>query len=549
MIRLAKILSSLTLVALLLRAQAPVSKPGNVEGIVVNFATGEPIRKAYVRLDSQPGPGGRAHNLKTQSDASGRFHFDSVEPGLSYEVSAQRDGYVDPQARYAIPAPFQVAEEQHVSGVVVKLVPLAVLSGHVQDEDGTPISSASIVVLRYSYESGRRRLGLAAFGEQTNDLGEFEILNLAPGRYYLQVAQPRRRNIPAHTRWARPEEAYPITFYPNVRQISEATPIDVAPGAHVGNLDFHLRKVPAYHIRGHVAGQTGGQPQTLDQFMVETPGTRSGGIYQMGLQADGSFDIPGVANGSYDVSYSHTRFGSGETPYPVQSVHVADADVNDLVFTDDPKIEVSGTISVEGPRPDKLNIYVALVPNNSVYSVGGMSTADGSFHFASVPMQVCHLDLRSQPPEGYYVKSIRFGDREIKDSDIDFSNGADAPLKIVLASDGGVIDGKVQTDNGQPSAGTEVTVARSDEYAGRADLLKRATTDAAGNFHIKDVAPGDYRVYAWEIDLDQSPRSAEFRNLFDGKSAAVTVGLNSKASVQVNVIMAGDIARERSKLP
>jgi hypothetical protein len=175
--------------------------------------------------------------------------------------------------------------------------------------------------------------------------------------------------------------------------------------------------------------------------------------------------------------------------------------------------------------------------------------ADGNFQIRSVPMDVCHLDFRSQPPAGYYVKSIRFGDREIKDDVIDLSNGADAPLNIVLASGGGAIDGKVQTADGQPAAGTEVTVARSDEYAGRSDLLKHATTDAAGNFHIKDLAPGDYRVYAWEIDLDQSPRSAEFRNLFNGKSAAVTVGPNSKNSVQVNVIMADDIARERSKLP
>ena len=54
--------------------------------------------------------------------------------------------------------------------------------------------------------------------------------------------------------------------------------------------------------------------------------------------------------------------------------------------------------------------------------------------------------------------------------------------------------------------------------------MKRATTDAAGNFHVKDVAPGNYRVYAWEVDLDQSSRSAEFRKLFDAKSAAVSIG-------------------------
>jgi len=548
--RLAAILPPLTLVTLLLRAQAPASKPGSVEGTVVNSATGEPIKKASVRLESQPGPGATAHPpLTALSDASGRFHFDTVEPDL-YVVTAQRDAYMNPQGRYGIPAPFRVAEEQHVSGIVVKLVPLGVLSGHVQDEDGDPIPRASVAVLRYFYQSGRKQLGATAW-VQTNDLGEFEVLNLAPVRYYLQVAGPRLRNVPVHTRWVRPEEAYPITFYPNTRQISEATPVDVAPGAHVTNLDFQLRKAPAYHIRGSVAGRTGGQPETLDQLMVNTTGKSFGAIgaiYQAGLQPDGSFDIPGVASGWYDVSYTHARFGKGDTPYPAQSVHIADADVNGLVFVTGPEVEVSGTISVEGRRPDKLNIYVALEPSKSTYAAGGMSAADGSFHIASAPMEICHLDLRF-PPEGYYVKSIRFGDREIKDGDIDLSNGAGAPLNILLASDGGAIDGNVQTADGQPSAGTEVTIARSDEYAGRSDLLKRATTDAAGNFHIKDVAPGDYRVYAWEIDLDQSPQSAEFRKLFDGKSAAVSVGPNGKASVQLSLIGADDIARERSKLP
>jgi len=351
-----------------------------------------------------------------------------------------------------------------------------------------------------------------------------------------------------HTRWTHHEEAYPIMFYPNVRQSSEATPIDVAPGAHVSNLDFHLRKAPAYHIRGKVIGQSGSQQEFFDQLRVDTPGTRAGAIFQAGLQPDGSFDVPGVANGSYDVSYTHLVIGKSDISYPAQSVHVTDADVSGLVFAERAEVDVSGTISVEGARPSKLDIYVALDPSKSDQRTGGMSAADGSFQIKSAPTEICYLDIRF-PPDGYYVKSIHLGDREIKGGQIDLTNGASAPLNILLASDGGTIDGNVQTADGQPSAGAEITIAPSDEYGGRSDLLKHATTDATGNFHVKDVSPGDYRVYAWEIDVDQSPRSAEFRKLFDSKSAAVSVGPNSKASVQVTLISADDIARERRKLP
>jgi hypothetical protein len=163
----------------------------------------------------------------------------------------------------------------------------------------------------------------------------------------------------------------------------------------------------------------------------------------------------------------------------------------------------------------------------------------------------CPAFAPSRGAEGSKHRRVwaRSAAREIKDGEIDLTTGASGPLSILLASDGGAIEGNVQTADGQPSAGTEITVAPSDEYNGRSDLLKGATTDAAGNFQVKDVAPGDYRVYAWEIDLDQNPRSAEFRKLFDAKSAAVSVGPNAKASVQLNMITADDISRERGTLP
>jgi hypothetical protein len=43
--RLAALLPFLTLVTLLLRAQPPAPKPGSVEGIVVNSASGIPIKQ------------------------------------------------------------------------------------------------------------------------------------------------------------------------------------------------------------------------------------------------------------------------------------------------------------------------------------------------------------------------------------------------------------------------------------------------------------------------------------------------------------------------
>jgi protocatechuate 3,4-dioxygenase beta subunit len=526
-------------------AQDPSAKSGSVDGTVTNSVTGEPVKKAAIILDqARAGMNATVGVPRTAiSDARGRFHFDGVEPG-SYRISAQHDAFIPKRGWWQPSPPLTVAEEQHVQDVTIQLVPMGVVSGHVLDEDGDPIVGARVTILQYSYGPRRKRLG--AVGQvESNDLGEFEALDLAPGRYYFQVAVPQPRNIPRHTRWAHAEEAYPATFYPNAREIGQATATDVAPGAHLNNIDFRLRKMPAYHIRGTVVGIVSG-PGAPGLVVVESPEVKfQTNTGQATPQRDGSFDVQGVVSGSYEVSYRSLAPGS----YSSRSVGVADADVNAVVLAREAEVSVSGTVTVEDPQPKALKMRINLSP---IDAFGGQTCEvgpDGRFRSADVQPQIWELDIQNVPA-GKYVKSIRFGDREIRNGEIDLSGGASASLNIVLGSDGGEVDGNVQTASGQPAAATEITLAPAEEYGGRADLLKRASTDAFGNFHLKDVAPGEYQVFAWESDPDGgSVRSAEFRKPFESKSAAVTVGPKDKASVQLSVITDDDIAKERSRLP
>jgi Carboxypeptidase regulatory-like domain len=533
--RIAAILAVLAMAAVSVRAQAPAAKPGSVEGVVTNSATGEPVKKVVVTLWDK---------YTAMTDAAGHFHFDSVPPGV-YGVTADKDGF---QATAQGPRQqVTVAEEQHVHDVGLKLVPLATVSGHVFDDDGDPIPRAQVAVLRYFYGPGRKRLTQVAFA-QANDLGEFEVLNLPPGRYYFQVTAAPPRNIPPRTRWTHPEEAYPVTFYPNGREAGQATAIDAAAGAHLINIDFRLRKIPAYHVRGRVSDETAGQPGAEGRVVVLMPESDiPTNLADSGLQSDGGFDLRGLVNGSYAVSC--IRFASGEGFSAGQTVLVSDADVNGVALARKPSMGVSGTVTVEGTQPDHLGVQVALTATRGMGQGRNSSVgADGSFAMANVPPQVYQLQIFNVPP-GKYVKSIRFGDREIDSGEIDLTERPSAALNIVLGEDGGEVDGTVQTASGQPAASTQILLAPAEEHGGRSDLLKPSQTDASGNFQIKDVAPGEYKVFAWESDPDGSTQSAEFRKPFESKSAAVTVGPKDKASVQLSVITADDMAKERSNLP
>jgi hypothetical protein len=433
-----------------------------------------------------------------------------------------------------------------VQDVALKLLPLGTVSGHVLDEDGDPIVGAQIGVLSYFYGPGRKRLNQVN-ATQSNDLGEFEALNVTPGRYYFQAVVWAPRNIPPHTRWSHPEEAYPITFYPNAREPAQATATDVAPGAHVSNIDFRLRKMPAYHIRGTVS-DVSARPGAEGRVQVGTlESTFWANIAGAALQADGSFDLRGLVNGSYTVSY--IRFESGKGFSTDQTVRVSDADVNGVGLAQKPSIDVSGTVTVEGPQPDKLETHINLLSAQgwSLRRNGGEGIG-GSFVIKAVPPRIYQLQISNVPP-GKYVKSIRLGDREINNGDFDLTEQTAAALNILLGADGGEVDGTVQNASGQPAASTQVLLAPAEEFDARSDLLKYASTDASGNFQIKDIAPGGYKVFAWESDPEGSTQSAEFRKPFESKGVAVTVGPKEKASVQLNVITSDDMEKERSKLP
>ncbi len=262
------------------------------------------------------------------------------------------------------------------------------------------------------------------------------------------------------------------------------------------------------------------------------------------VQADGSFDLRGLPSGSYLLT--QMRFVPGENAYAThQTVRVADADVDGVSLVRKPLVNLSGTVTVEGTQPDKLDLQISLSQPN--VAGGDHIGADGKFTITGVPPEPCHLQVFNVPP-GKYVKSIRFGDQQVK-NELDLSNGASAALNILLGADGGEVDGTVGTASGQPAPGAQVTLAPAEEYEGRDDLLKRVGTDAAGNFKIPDIAPGEYKIFAWESDPDGSTQSAEFRKPFETRSVAVTVGPKDKASIQLSVITAEDMEKGRSKLP
>src|SRR2546422_677499 len=103
----------------------------------------------------------------------------------------------------------------------------------------------------YRYPQGRKQL--VSFGSaSTNDIGEYRIFGLPPGRYYISVS-PRRSY--AQNRFGtgqQAEEEFVPTYYPGTTDPAAAAPLDIGPGVQFRGADVGLAKRRTVHVKGHV---------------------------------------------------------------------------------------------------------------------------------------------------------------------------------------------------------------------------------------------------------------------------------------------------------
>ena len=181
------------LLPLALAAQTNPADSCSVSGQVTNASTGEPVRRALVALRRIDGSPGVVMNIQvTQSgstDAAGRFAIAGVAPG-KYRLSAEHNGFLITQ--YGARGPnkpgtlLTLEPGQKSSDLVLRMTPHGVIAGRVLDEDGEPVSIVDVQLSRQQYMQGRKQM-VRAGGGNTNDLGEYRIFGLAPGRYFLSA--------------------------------------------------------------------------------------------------------------------------------------------------------------------------------------------------------------------------------------------------------------------------------------------------------------------------------------------------------------------------
>jgi hypothetical protein len=98
------------------------------------------------------------------------------------------------------------------------------------------------------------------------------------------------------------------------------------------------------------------------------------------------------------------------------------------------------------------------------------------------------------------------------------------------------VTGTVQDAKQKPAAGSLVTLIPDPMKEDRQDLSRVATTDQTGQFTLRGIPPGEYKIYAWADADPMSYMDPENLKPNEGKAHKITIKEKSQQSVALTQI-------------
>lgn len=518
-------------------ARAEGSPMCTVRGTVSAANSGAPLAAAEIVVSKE---GSSEFPLAVSTDGAGRYFTGGLDPGR-YSIVVKRSGYLDrmygQRGGIVEGVPLVCRAGEDLDKIDFQLVATGVIAGRVVGEDGQPRVGAKVQALRSHYVRGERHFGEAAHAS-TNDLGEFRIYGLAPGRYLVITSE---EDPWGHQPIRRPKgvvsgEEYIPTFYPHASDPDHAVTVDVPTGGEAAGTDIVALKSRTFHIRGKL------QPFDEGDHYARVKLAGVGDWVISGIEADlapdgqGNFEFDGLSPGSYVVSTSLAHSGNFEGAW--QLLEIQGADVNDVTLTPTTGMRLPGRIKVDGDRKlDFTKVTAELFNAYSPTRSWARVKDDGGFVLHSVRPHIYKIRI-SGLPDDFYLESVRMGDEEITGTSIDLSR-SDGPLgalEVVVSASCGRVDGVVRDDKGEPIGGASVVLVPDLIHRQDGDLFKERLSDQDGRFVFRGIRPGAYKLFAW-ADIDPGAWwNPKFLGAYEKKGEAIDVGANGHVTRDLRLI-------------
>lgn len=492
----------------------------SVAGRVVDVSSESPLPRVRLTLRNVKD----SRDLHTLTDSNGGFAF--AVPQGKYTLTAEHRGV--PQA-YGVTdrgAGFSVAiiagPDQDTSHLEFRWISRGAISGVVRDEQGDPIESMRVQIIRSYVSGGVRRTSTFGF-TFTNDLGQYRMGYLLPGRYYVVVTgEPWYTRIHDTKRKA----SYAPTYYPNAFDLRGAEPLEIKAGMEA-SADLSVRLAPGAKV----------------DFVCKGLGDRRALVH---LITDGPEGVQSFQSAAYTYREAHSieavppgryllRVTAPGTP-PYHAEKMIDVGLVDTAVELEPlpSVPVSGSLEVSRTAPTEKPARLFIALNNEATKViahGTEPDAGGSFQWQNV-MAGRYRVMAYAGPNLLNAQISAEGARV--DGDILEVSGA-GPVKLTITArrqGTGGVTGFVKKD-GQIVPGALVVLAPT--AGGASSSYRSFQADSDGSFEFTGIPAGDYKLYATpNLDLEYANR--DLSRKYEDSVASISVRANESVSTSLTPI-------------
>jgi hypothetical protein len=479
-----------------------------IAGTVVNAMTGAPLSEARISIAETKD---RAKVISMVTTENGHFEFLQLKPA-KYSLLGAKRGFLS--AAYEQHEQFSTAivtgPEFSTENLVLRLTPMAFISGHVIDELGDPVRNAQVALYLENHNGGITRI--ARYSNSTaDDRGFFDFNLLRPGNYFISVtAKPWYAIHPVtapeaaghRTSQVSPalDVVYPTTYYNGATEADRATSIEVKGGDRL-QFEIHLNPTPALHLILRVPVDEQGQQTSFTMPMLQKRDFDSVQFVQPeGMQpvAPGVYELSGVPPGRYTVRAQNSNSGQMEVSTDIDLAH----DGQELSNSRGETLgSLKVTIKMPGQEPLPKQYFVGLQDSHLRAVAFKQGDPSGQNTFDNLAPGKYAIRFGT-PTKLYSVVRTYSQAADSPGHDVIVTPSAALDLTAVLSAGVVNIEGVVHKKD-KPIAGIMVALVPKDPQA-NVELFRRDQSDFDGTFLLQGVIPGSYTIIAvenaWGLD-------------------------------------------------
>jgi hypothetical protein len=373
---------------------ASLARAGHITGTVTSDETGLPVADLCVNASGGSFASG-------QTDQDGAYDLGGLTAG-SYVVQFSEcfgggsyiSEYYDDTTDYGQAEPVVVTAGATTSGIDASLARAGHITGTVtSDETGLPLASICVSILSSTGGGGFAQTGVD---------GSYDAGGLAAGMYTVFFYECSGSG------------GHVAEYYDDTTDPAQADPVTVTAGATTSGIDAGL--AAAGHITGTVTADDTGLP--LANICVGTVSNGSGVSAQTG--ADGTYDLGGLAPGSYLVTFQECSFdGDYLFEYFDDTTDFEEADAVTVgagatTTGIDASLatagHITGTVTSDDTGLPLANICVLASEDGGTAGSFRLTASDGSYDLAGLPTGGYVVELSDCNALGYateYFDDVR----------------------------------------------------------------------------------------------------------------------------------------------